>query len=127
VGHLRLQRHIFRCRRRFYPRPKFQWQFNGAPIGNATDSSLLIASATTNDACAYNLVITNGVESVHRHKRDPHVIAEATPPAILSAPKNLAAYIGQTASFSVQPRAIPRRFTNGNSTMLPSAGQTTIN
>lgn len=107
------------------PRAKFQWQFNGSPIANATDASLVIPSATTNDAGTYRVIVTNGVETVTSTNVTLTVYPAATAPAILSAPRDLAAYIGQNASFSVQSQGNPAPSYQWSFNGAPLTGQTT--
>jgi hypothetical protein len=45
------------------PKPSFQWRKDGAPVPGATDRRLTVASATLNDAGAYDVVVSNSVGS----------------------------------------------------------------
>ena len=61
-----------------------QWQFNGIPVPNATNATLLLPNVYTNNAGSYRVVVTNSVGSV------TSVAAMLTvtnpPPSSLAAP-----------------------------------------
>jgi hypothetical protein len=44
-----------------YPPPSYQWQYNGANISNATNSTYTIASTTITNIGLYDVVISNSV------------------------------------------------------------------
>ncbi len=44
-----------------FPTPQYQWRFNGSPLANATNSTLLLLSVTTNDAGSYTVAVTNSL------------------------------------------------------------------
>jgi hypothetical protein len=47
-----------------FPTPGYQWKKNGAPIANATTSTLVFASAQPSDAASYAVQVTNAAGSV---------------------------------------------------------------
>jgi hypothetical protein len=65
--------------------PRFQWYRNGVAIGGATATSYSIASATTNAAGNYTVVVTNSLNSVTSSVAVLTVGADITGPQLLSA------------------------------------------
>jgi hypothetical protein len=65
--------------------PRFQWYRNGASVGGATSNSFNIASATTNAAGNYTVVITNALSSVTSSVAVVTITSDVTGPQLLSA------------------------------------------
>ncbi len=77
---------------------KYQWNFNGTPLPNATNASLTRANVQSTDAGNYTVCVTNSWGS------ETSVVATLTvlvPPAIAAAPQDLAIVKGQNATFLV--------------------------
>ncbi|HUJ12008.1 MAG TPA: immunoglobulin domain-containing protein [Verrucomicrobiae bacterium] len=79
----------------------YQWYFNtNSPIADATNSSLMISSASFTDAGAYSVLVSNNYGSA------TSAVAQLTvttfPPSVDSDPVDKAVYVGQDATFSVQ-------------------------
>jgi hypothetical protein len=47
-----------------FPAPGYQWKKNGAPIANATTSTLVFASTLPSDAASYSVQVTNAAGSI---------------------------------------------------------------
>jgi hypothetical protein len=47
-----------------YPDPGYQWKKNGAPIANATTSTLVFAATQPSDAASYSVQVTNAAGSI---------------------------------------------------------------
>jgi hypothetical protein len=43
------------------PQPRYQWHFNGAPLGNATNNSYTVSSAGAGNSGTYSVVISNSL------------------------------------------------------------------
>ena len=82
---------------------RYQWRFNGANIGGATNSTYTIASVQTNNAGGYAVVVANNYGSVTSAVAVLTVTAVVAiaPPVITSQPKDQFPFGGQPASFSV--------------------------
>jgi uncharacterized repeat protein (TIGR03803 family) len=78
----------------------YQWYFNtNTPVADGTNSVLVIAFATTNQAGYYSVIVTNSAGSATSSPARLTVIS--TRPIIVSPPQNLIVTNGNTASFSV--------------------------
>jgi hypothetical protein len=107
------------------PHPKYQWRFNGAPIAGATDASYTIANTLTNNAGNYDVVVTNGIASIASSNALLTVSPAPVRPSILSFANDLAAYIGQAATFTVQAQGNPAPAYQWSFKGSPLTGQTT--
>lgn len=58
--------------------PKFQWRFNGAPIANATNATLVISPVSAAAVGSYTVVVTNAAGGA---TSDPATLGLRTPPA----------------------------------------------
>src|ERR1017187_1123775 len=76
----------------------YQWMKNGANIPGATSSSYTISPVTTNDATGYSVLVVNGGGSVTSSTATLTVLVL---PTISTQPQSQAAFIGQSAAFSV--------------------------
>jgi hypothetical protein len=77
----------------------YQWRFGSAAIPSATNASYTIASATTNNAGTYDVVITNGYGAVT--STPPATLTIVFPPAITAQPTNLTVPFNGDAHFTV--------------------------
>ena len=75
----------------------YQWQFNGTHIPNATNTSLTIANAQTNNVGYYNIVITNIFGSVTSSNANLTVLA--VPPIFINQPTNETILGGSNTTF----------------------------
>jgi hypothetical protein len=88
------------------PAPTYQWRKSGSNIPNATNASYTINSATTGDAGAYTVVVTNSVSSVTSNEAVV-TVNPAAPAAITVQPTNVTANLGQSATLSVTVSGSP--------------------
>lgn len=79
----------------------YQWQFNGADISGATDSTYTRTNAQTVDGGTYNVVVSNDAGTTNASARLDLV------PTILAAPTNQVAQPGDSVTFSVQADGSP--------------------
>lgn len=89
------------------PPPQYQWQFNGEPIPDATDSTFTLPAVDASDAGQYSVVLDNGLE---RTVAAPATITVNTQPScirIVRPPADLEMTPGQTAFFHVEVRGYP--------------------
>ncbi|HSU55425.1 MAG TPA: immunoglobulin domain-containing protein [Candidatus Dormibacteraeota bacterium] len=75
----------------------WQWRFNRAEIPSATNTSYTILAASTNDAGAYDLVITSSQGSVTSSVATLTVV---TPPTLLSPPSPKTGVVGSNSVFT---------------------------
>jgi regulation of enolase protein 1 (concanavalin A-like superfamily) len=76
----------------------YQWQFNGVPLANKTNSSIALNNVQPNQAGAYRAIVSNSAGSV------TSAVAQLTvmvPPTITSQPANQSVPVGGSASFQV--------------------------
>ncbi len=78
----------------------YQWRKDGAPIPNASTSSLLLDPAHLSDAGVYDVIVTNTLGSV---VSNPATLSVNVPvaPIILSQPLGVSVTLGDPARFSV--------------------------
>jgi hypothetical protein len=80
---------------------RYQWYFNtNTPLAEQTNASLTIASAQTNDAGGYSVVVTNGYGSATSVVATLTVVPPA-PPSITVQPLDVAVVAGNPATFLV--------------------------
>ena len=80
----------------------FQWYFNGSnPIANATNATLSLSSATTNDAGGYDVVVTNAYGSTRSAVGQLVVSPNTQPPTINSQPASQTVAPGANVTLSV--------------------------
>ena len=76
----------------------YQWRLNSANISAATNASYSLASATTNNAGTYSVIVSNTAGSVTSSNA---VLTVIPPPNILSQPVSQSVNQGSPVSFSV--------------------------
>lgn len=77
---------------------RYQWQFNGANIANATNSSYSIASAQVANAGNYSVLITSSTASTTSAVATLSVVV---PPTIATQPPSRSAAAGTATTFTV--------------------------
>jgi hypothetical protein len=80
------------------PPPDFQWLFNGAIVGGATNSSFTISSAQAANAGKYSLIVSNSAGTTNSTQAVLHVL---NPPAITAQPLSQVVKQGKDATFNV--------------------------
>jgi len=79
----------------------YQWYFNtNTPISGGTNAILLIASATTNQAGYYSVIVTNSAGSATSTLAKLTIIVPSSPPVITQQPQNLTVTNGYSAAFT---------------------------
>lgn len=87
------------------PPPRFQWQFEGADILNATNSTLWIYYAETNDAGSYRVIAANPAGSV---TSAPAILVVNTyPPGFTNQPQSQTVFVGRNVRLSAGLTAAP--------------------
>lgn len=79
----------------------YQWRKDGTNLLGATGATNKLASATTNDAGGYSVVVTNAHGAITSRVATLTVTTPITPPQISSPPTNLTVVAGQPAAFFV--------------------------
>jgi hypothetical protein len=79
------------------PPLSYQWQFGGAAILSATNTSLTLTNVQTTNAGNYTVVVTNSTASVTSVVAALSVL---TPPVITAQPESLTNLAGTTATFN---------------------------
>jgi subtilisin-like proprotein convertase family protein len=75
----------------------YQWQFNGSPISNATNTSLSLSGVQLSDGGNYTVVVSNFVGSITSAVA---VLTVLNPPTITSPPQDSTNLTGTIANFS---------------------------
>jgi hypothetical protein len=88
----------------FGPTPGYQWFFNSAALSGATNASLNLTSAQTNQAGNYLVVIATPVGSITSQVA---TLTVNVPAFITSQPTSLTVTQGQTAAFTVGASGTP--------------------
>jgi hypothetical protein len=76
----------------------YQWRFQGAPVANATNSTLAVTNVGASDQGGYEVVVSNFAGSVTSAMA---TLAVTGPPTIARQPQNREASIGGLATFNV--------------------------
>jgi hypothetical protein len=87
---------------------RYQWQFNGANIPNATNATLTLTNVQLANEGNYTAVVTDGVGPVA--SRPAQLIPLITPTAVISPVSQYAA-VGQTVTLSASFNGYPLPFT----------------
>ena len=77
---------------------RFQWQFNGTPLPNATNATLALTNVTTNDAGPYRAIVSNDGGSATSQVA---TITVNLPPVITAQPQGRAVSAGESVVFAV--------------------------
>lgn len=81
------------------PPLSYQWRFNGAPLADATASSLTLANVSANDAGDYTVVVSNGSGTV---TSDVAILTVLRPPSIVRQPVGATVLRGAPAGVEVE-------------------------
>lgn len=76
----------------------YQWQKNGANIGNATNATFTLGNVQVADGGSYAVVVSNSLGSVTSAAA---TLTVNSPPSITTQPANQSVLLGGTATFSV--------------------------
>jgi len=80
----------------------YQWYKDGSALSGATSASFSIAKVSSTDAGAYTVKVTNSAGNVTSNVANLSLTIEVLAPTITKQPVGQTAYVGQTASFSVE-------------------------
>jgi len=83
------------------PPLRYQWFFNGAPIGGANSSSFTVTAARLTHAGQYSVMISNGWNSIQSDVAELQVMVPPTSPIIVSQPIGDLCPVGYTCSLGV--------------------------
>lgn len=78
----------------------YQWLFNGAALPGEVSSSLVLTSATVQQAGSYQVVVSNAYGSV---TSSAATVAVLTPPSLSGGPLSSVVSVGDPVTFSVVP------------------------
>jgi hypothetical protein len=88
------------------PAPTFRWYFNGTNLlANATLSTLTLTNVQAAQAGTYRAIATNAFGSVT--SRLATLTANLSPPVVVSEPADVAAFTGETVTFTYQTVGTP--------------------
>jgi hypothetical protein len=87
------------------PAPAYKWRKNGTNLNGATLATYSILSTTTNDAGAYDVVVSNSSGSVT--SSPPAILTVLVPPTITTQPQSLTVTNGDNAGFTVVASGVP--------------------
>jgi hypothetical protein len=99
---------VFRVVASGLPRPKYQWQFNGADIPGARSSTVSITNALTADIGEYRVIVSNGGDPITSSNATLTLNAEPEPPSLVTGPANKRLFIGQSATFTAVASGVPQ-------------------
>lgn len=89
------------------PRPRYQWTSNAVPIVGATGETLVLPEIGPSAAAEYRVIVSNGFEERLSEPAWLSVNTNPRAPGITHPPRDLSAFPGQTARFSVEARGFP--------------------
>lgn len=89
------------------PKPRYQWFFNSNAIDGATSPSLVVTNAQTNNAGAYSVLITNGVQAVASSNATLTVTPTPASPLFTVMPSDVSPTIGQNITLNSQAVGYP--------------------
>jgi hypothetical protein len=89
------------------PHPRFQWRFQGVPIGGAIQSSLTLTNIQLTNAGAYSVVVTNGLQALTSSNAVLTVTTSPIAPVFVTSPKNADAFESQTVQFTAVVNGSP--------------------
>jgi alpha-tubulin suppressor-like RCC1 family protein len=75
----------------------YQWQFNGTNLPNATNTTLALATVTTNQAGVYSALVSDPYLTL----ASSNALLTVTPLSIATQPTSRSAYVGDSTTFSV--------------------------
>ena len=78
-------------------RLNYQWQFNGTNLPGATNTSLTLATLTTNQAGIYSALVSDPYLTL----ASSNALLAVTPLSIPTPPTSRSAYVGDSTTFSV--------------------------
>ncbi|HTD68006.1 MAG TPA: immunoglobulin domain-containing protein [Candidatus Limnocylindria bacterium] len=90
------------------PRPKFQWQFNGADIAGATLSAFTVTNVQTSSTGLYSVVLFNGFQTLTSSNALLLLNAVPEPPSVQVPPQEQTVYVGQNATFTIVASGVPQ-------------------
>lgn len=90
-----------------FPRPSYQWFWNGSPIPGAIQSKLVVSAVQPSQAGNYTVLLSNGVNSVVSSAAALTVNTNPSPATILVPPSDAIIFEGQSVTFSVKARGYP--------------------
>ncbi|HMJ91915.1 MAG TPA: lamin tail domain-containing protein [Candidatus Acidoferrum sp.] len=86
----------------------YQWRKDGAPLSGATAPSFSIASALTNDAGNYTVIVSNSIGSI---TSSIAVLTFNASPLIVNQPQSTNVFVGQEVTFAVNAvGSLPLRY-----------------
>ncbi len=98
---------LFRAKAVGFPRPSYQWFFNDASVPDANGPALSLTNVVPDQAGAYYVVATNGLNAVTSRVATLMVNTNERPCQIVTPPQDLTVTLGQTATFSIVTRGYP--------------------
>jgi hypothetical protein len=96
----------------------YQWQFNGAPIPGATNSSLLLSNVQEISSGRYSVMVSNLLGSKLSHEA---ILQVGRPPIFLESPQDQVVLVGETVTFRVTMGGTPPfgfRWRRGTTTVV---------
>jgi hypothetical protein len=85
----------------------YQWQFDGALIAKATNSTLTLTNVTTNQGGSYTVIVSNLFGSVTSSPPALLTVLAPTPPTITVSPSNQTVTTAGTVSFTAHATGTP--------------------
>jgi endonuclease/exonuclease/phosphatase family metal-dependent hydrolase len=80
----------------------YQWDFEGAPISDATNSALTLQAVATNQAGAYSVTLSNALGVITSGDAILTIVPTSGPPVIATQPIGQAVVEGASVTFSVE-------------------------
>lgn len=89
------------------PRAKYQWRKGTEDLPGETAATFTLVNPQPADSGVYSVVVSNGLSSLASTNATLTVTDTPQPPVLTALPKSLAAYVGQTPSFTVAALGSP--------------------
>lgn len=106
------------------PRPRYQWTFNGLPIGGQSGASLTLTNVQASAAGPYAVILDNGLETLVSPPGRLSIAQAPTAPRWVQTPSDTSTLEGGTATLAASASGVPEPSYGWTFNGIPIAGAT---